>query len=59
MSAPRVEVTARDLDSGREDTIALDPDGYVIVTGKNMYEAGVTKYGNGTIVITVKREVQS
>lgn len=53
---PRVRVTATDLDTGKENSIDLDPDGYVIVTGKNMYEDGRTFHGNGTIVLVIKRK---
>lgn len=57
MPEPVVRVTVEDVASGEKTVRMLDPDEVIWVVGKQMYQDGLTKYGNGTMVVTFKRKI--
>lgn len=52
------EVTARDLETGESETKVIRDDWVVITDGAYRLD-GVQAYGNGTVVVTLKRETRS
>lgn len=41
---------------GSVDEAVLAPDDYMVLTGPQRYIDGIQQYGNGTVVVTIKRE---
>jgi hypothetical protein len=52
---PPIEVTAVDPLTGDTQTVKLGQGDYVVVHGARLEQSAVQRYGNGTIVITLKR----
>ncbi len=50
-----IKVTVEDLETGDEDATTIWDD-YVLVCAGDVYLDGIQKYGNGTVVLTLKRE---
>lgn len=49
-------VTCEDIATGETESVVLK-DNYVVVTSGNHYVSSTQRYGNGTTVVTIKREV--
>lgn len=49
-----IEVTCRDLETGKTETRQLWND-YVVIVAGNRYIDGIQSYANGTTVVTIKR----
>lgn len=52
---PRVKVTCTDPTTGDTETQELDPNGYVLICGENMYVDNYATHANGTVQLTLKR----
>ena len=49
-----IRVTCRDLTTGEEEAREIADD-YIVITAGSYFLDGVQAYGNGTVVVTIKR----
>jgi hypothetical protein len=49
-------VMVHDPVTGEKQESPLPPDEYIVLTGRDRYVDGVQMYGNGTVVVTIKRD---
>ena len=59
MTSPKVvRVTAEDLVTGEDGVVELAAGQYVCIPVEPLYLAGIRRYANGTVVLTLKRGAQ-